>query len=150
MPVTHWTFPFEYYSGMKFSDGGYSEGAVYAPPRSIVLRNTGTPSIAFIVRSSWNQGGSYQPGVSTGEQGEVTGVLSSGQQVELVPPALGGYVALLGSAGRFSSTDGGGPVRDEGSIPWPSGVTGGEGAKEMNVAQVELREACPPTTTQFW
>jgi hypothetical protein len=55
---------------------------------------------------------------------------------------VGDLTALLGSSLPFSSPDAGKYATDEGTIPWPNGVSGSDGATVMNVAQIDVDTAC--------
>ena len=84
--------------------------------------------------------------MATGEQYELVGVLSPGAQVDITSVYTGAYtggaVAVLGSVNPFSYPDAGKYLSDEGVVPWPAGVSGSGGAAQMQVAQIEVRNAC--------
>ena len=69
-------------------------------------------------------------------------MLDPGASVDITSVYLGGTVALLGSSAPFSSPDAGKYVNDEGSIPWPAGVAGSEGATTMWLAQIQVSDSC--------
>jgi hypothetical protein len=56
--------------------------------------------------------------------------------VDITSVYFGGVVAILGSAEPFSNANR--YVSDEGTIPWPKGVSGSEGATTMNVAEISV------------
>ncbi len=132
-PSERWEFP------PPPTDGGALD---------VVIRNVGTVSIAYIARAGWAVGSHYIPGVPTGDTQELTGVLDPGRQVDISSVYAGGITALLGSADPFSAPDAG-TVTDEGVIPWPSGVSGGNGATQMQLAEIEVRTSCM-APVQVW
>jgi hypothetical protein len=128
-------------------DGGVSPSSSQCP-RSAILMNTGRGPMAYIAHSVWIIPG-YRPGVATGEPAELVGVLGPGAQVDITSVYVGGIVAILGSASPFSSPDAGKYAFDEGVVPWPAGVSGSGGAAQMQVAQIEVRNACGKANP-FW
>ena len=114
------------------------EFALNQDPTTVRLQNTGTTPIAYIARKSWTLGVKYEPGVATGDADELTGVLDAGATVDITTAYAGGITALLGSAGAFSTSG----AMDEGTIAWPSGVTGANGAATMQLAEIEVEGSC--------
>jgi hypothetical protein len=109
--------------------------------RSVYLVNTGQFPVAFIASGLWT-GTGYVPGVATGATYEMVGVIAPGAQVDIASVYDSGLTALLGSSAPFSSPDAGKYASDEGSIPWPAGVAGSEGASTMWLAEIEVRDSC--------
>jgi hypothetical protein len=105
---------------------------------SALIVNTGTLPMAYLVQSLWNGFSHYVPGVPTGDGHQLAGVLDPGAQLDITSVYTGGAVALLGSAEPFSSPDAGKYVSDEGTIPWPAGVSGSGGAATMYIAEIEV------------
>jgi hypothetical protein len=110
---------------------------------SVILVNTAQVPMAYIASAFWS-GTGWVPGVATGDPNELVGVLAPGAQVDITSVYDGGITAVLGSSDPFS--DGSKYVSDEGTIPWPAGVTGSEGAAQMNVAEIEVRTSCGKAT----
>lgn len=121
-------------------------GFVTTPPfacpgiTSVVLVNTGQVPMAYIAAALWS-GQGYVPGVLTGDPYQLAGVLDPGGQVDITSVYNGGTVAALGSSEPFSFLDAN-YAGDEGTIPWPGGVSGSEGATQMQLAEVEVRGSC--------
>jgi hypothetical protein len=120
----------------------------YSPPcpgLTVILVNTGQVPMAYIARTDWS-GPGYRPGVATGEPNELVGVLSPGGRANITSVYVGGIVAELGSANPFSS---GKYVSDEGTVPWPAGVSGSGGAAQMWVAQIDVQVACTKANPEW-
>jgi hypothetical protein len=144
-PSDDWEFPVP--SGEGMPTPGCSPVVM-----SAYLVNTGKLPMPYIAQGLWNFGAHYVPGVATGNSCQLTGVLDPGAKVNITSVYQGGSVALVGSAEPFSSPDAGKTVSDEGTIPWPAGVTGSGGATTMNVAQIDVPTSpmgCTAVTT-FW
>lgn len=143
-PADNWEFP------ALPAFGGQSSCNLQTPPcpgiTSALLVNTGQVPLAYTAKALWNDTG-YPPGVQFGEQYELSGVLSPADRVDITSVFLGGIVAVLGSSEPFS--DGSHYVSDEGTIGWPAGVAGSDGATQMYVAQINFETSClnPPI---FW
>ena len=110
---------------------------------SAVIVNTGNVAMAYVAQSGWNVGTHYVPGVAMGTS-SLAGVLQPGAQVDITSVYVSGTVALVGSALPFSEPDAS-YAGDEGTIPWPSGVTGSDGATTMYIAELEVPSS-PPST----
>jgi len=82
------------------------------------------------------------PGVLTGDPDQLAGVMPPGGQVDITSIYGAGIVAVFGSVNPFSAPDAGKYASDQGTIPWPAGVSGGGGAAQMNVAEIEVRTSC--------
>src|SRR5262249_28987199 len=99
------------------------------PPRpgvtSVALLNTGPRPLVYLATTIW-VAGHYVPGVLTGDGNgnELAGVIDAGDKVDITSAFIGGYTALLGSSLPFSDQ----AVSDEGTIVWPHGVQGSNGA----------------------
>jgi hypothetical protein len=117
----------------------------------VLLENTGSIAFAYTAMPLWSP--PYVPGIATGEQGQVVGVLNPGQELDLTPilgaivsfdPTGDGSLALLGSADPFLDpyVDVNTYEYDEGQIPWPAGLTLTPSAPQMFVAQIAVRSAC--------
>lgn len=117
---------------------------------SVAIVNTGTVPLPYIAQSWWTLGAHYVPGVSTGDTDQVTGVLAPGDSVDITSIYLGGYVALLGSSEPFSDPDAGKYVSDEGTIPWPTGVSGSEGSATMYIAELQVPPSGCRAVVQSW
>jgi hypothetical protein len=110
--------------------------------RSVVLVNAGQVALAYVAALEWDTTG-YVPGVSTGDSGQMAGVLEPGNQVDITSVYDAGIVtAVVGSSEPFSFLDAGKYASDEGTIPWPAGVPGSGGATQMHVAEIEVRASC--------
>jgi hypothetical protein len=131
------------------------QGNESAPPivGSALIVNTGAVPLAYTAQTYWTFPGHYVPG----EEYEAPpmgsglyGVLEPGDRVDIASVYFGGVVAILGSAEPFSATAGH-YVSDEGTIPWPTGVSGSNGSTVMNVAEISVRDppSCGPTS-QAW
>jgi hypothetical protein len=136
-PSADWEFPWPPGEGTPMPN----------PPisgvESAFIVNTGTLPMPYLAQSLWDLGSHYIPGVSTGDNYQLAGVLAPAAQLDITSVYTGGVVAVLGSAEPFSSPDAGKYVSDEGTIPWPAGVSGSGGAATMNVAEIEV-----PTSPQ--
>jgi hypothetical protein len=66
--------------------------------------------------------------------------LNPGQRVDITSAWAGGITAVLGASEPFSNMSH--DVSDEGTIPWPAGVAGSNGATTMNVAEINLVNSC--------
>jgi hypothetical protein len=107
----------------------------------------------YLAQSLWDLGSHYVPGVSTGNSYQLAGVLDPGAQLDITSVYTGGVVAILGSAKPFSSPNEGKYVSDEGTIPWPRGVSGNGGAGTMYVAEIEVPTAPQSSckaVSQYW
>jgi len=140
----HWEFP-------PFPAGTSCDPSPNGPPGcSGVLKaylvNTGHVPVAYYATNAWSSG--YVPGELTGAQYELAGVLSAGAQVNITSVFDGGLTALVGSAEPFSEPDAG-YAFDEGSIPWPHGVSGSGGATTMYVALVDVQPSCIRVAQQW-
>jgi hypothetical protein len=82
--------------------------------------------------------------VQFGEADELSGVLEPGQRVDIASIWVGGITAVLGASEPFSNMSH--YVGDEGTISWPAGVAGSDGATTMNVAELNLVNACTMPT----
>jgi hypothetical protein len=107
---------------------------------SVYLVNTSAVPVAYYATNLWYPG--ERPGVPTGAPLEAAGVMAPGGYVDITSVFDGNTVAVLGSSLPFSSTDGGKYASDEGTVPWPNGVAGSEGASTMYVAEIEVKSAC--------
>jgi len=144
-PSEHWEYPWP-----------AGEGAVSPEPpapgiTSVFIVNTGTLPLAYFAQALWAFGSHYVPGVSSGPN-DLAGVLAPGAQIDITSVYLSGTVALLGSAEPFSDADAS-YASDEGTIPWPKGVSGSGGASTMNIAEIEVPSSPPSTcraATQAW
>jgi hypothetical protein len=143
---SHWEFPW-------VPGEAVPAGEQYPPLagiHSVVIVNTGTLPMPYLAQSYWN--GNAVPGGLTGQTYQLAGVLEPGQQVDITSVYLPGIVALLGSAEPFSSAAGG-YAADEGSIPWPLGVSGSGGSATMYVAEIEVpyspMSQCIPPSKQW-
>ena len=94
----------------------------------------GTLAIAYIAATSWAVGAHYAPGVLTGDQYQLAGVLDPGDQVDITSVFEGAITALLGSSEPFSYPDAS-YASDEGTIPWLEGCPVAT-ARKMWVAQM--------------
>jgi hypothetical protein len=116
-----------------------------APPcagvTSAIIENTGQFPLAYTAESTWS-GAGYPPGIAFGGPNELAGVLDLGGQADITSVYVGGIVAVLGSRAPFSYLDASKYVGDEGTIPWPNGVTGSEGSSTMYVAEIEVMTSC--------
>jgi hypothetical protein len=113
-----------------------------------LLINTGEVPIAYLAAAYWSLPSSYRPGVLTGNPEQVAGVLPPGGQVDITSVYSGGITALLGSSDPFSFSDSA-YASDEGTVPWPGGVSGSNGSTQMWIAEIEVRGTCG-TATQLW
>jgi len=136
-PSDNWEFPLPPGEGP----------AMPTPPikgvKNAYIVNTGALPLAYLAQSSWALGTQYVPGVSTGGSSQLVGVLAPGANVDITSAYAGDHVALLGSAEPFSSPDAGMFTGDEGTIPWPAGVSGSGGATTMNIAEIEVAISDP-------
>lgn len=134
-PTEHWEFP------------------LASATVTVHLRNTGSVPLVYITENSWVGGAVYTPGVPTGSPGELVGILAPGASVDLSSDVYrsgdGGDVALVGASKPFSVYDGGYAASDEGTIPWPEGVTDSTGATTMYVAEVQDLPNCEPVV-RMW
>jgi len=115
----------------------------------VYLQNTGSVPLVY---SFGCLVGNYPPGVPRGGTSSTTGVLMPFAAVHLNKGYVcsGAGFADLGSSKPFSMpSDGGFPPADEGTIPWPDGVSGSEGSKTMYVAQLEMGTSCGPATPSW-
>ena len=112
---------------------------------SAKLVNTGTVPLAYYARTLWS--GGYVPGVMTGDGVELAGVLDPGATVDITKVFTRGIVAILGRSEPFSS--GNKFAFDEGTRPWPAGVSGSGGATVMHLAQVVVYDACIKGSPQW-
>jgi len=132
-PSYDWEFPFP--SSVQV-DAGFAQCGPPCPGvASALLINTGPVAIAYIAATSWAVGAHYAPGVLTGDQYQLAGVLDPGDQVDITSVFEGAITALLGSSEPFSYPDAS-YASDEGTIPWPGGVSGSNGSAQMWVAQM--------------
>jgi hypothetical protein len=155
-PSDNWEFPptaaeqeqeiesFE--GGPPPTQGQFSCGFSFPPPRcagatSVLLVNTGQVPAAYIAQTAWS-GVGFVPGVATGDPDQLDGVLDPGGQVDITSVYEAGIVAVIGSAEPFSYPDAGKYLSDEGTIPWPAGVSGSGGATQMFVAEIEIVNSC--------
>ena len=140
-PSADWEFP--------LPPGEESPTVAYPPPipgvRALIV-NTGTLPMPYLAQGLWYGFSHYVPGVSTGDSYQLAGVLDPGAQVDITSVYTGGAVALLGSAEPFSSPDAGKYVSDEGTIPWPAGVSGSVGAATMYIARSKFLRTEPSVT----
>lgn len=109
--------------------------------QSALLVNTGSLPMAYTAESLWDVGTGYPPGVAL-DTSSLAGVLGPGSYVDITSVYVGALTAVLGSAEPFSDADAGKYVTDEGTIPWPAGVSGSGGATQMFVAQIDVVGAC--------
>jgi hypothetical protein len=114
---------------------------------TVYLANTGQVPIAYYATNLWS--GNYVPGVLAGAALEMAGVMSPGAVVDITSVFSGGITALLGSAEPFSLQDAGKYAFDEGSIPWPAGVSGSGGAATMYTAQIDIETSCTKPFQQW-
>jgi hypothetical protein len=103
-----------------------------------LIINTGQVPLAYTAQAQWN--GTYPPGVQFGNAMELSGVLNPGERIDISPVWLGDITAVLGASEPFSNMSH--YVTDEGTIPWPAGVTGSNGATTMYVAEMNLVNSC--------
>jgi hypothetical protein len=123
---------------------------------SAVLKNSGPVPVTYTVQPSWVTPGIYPPGIATGDSNQLVGVLAPGAELDITHAFAGGITAVLGSSLPFSDYDAH-FVLDEGTIPWPGGLGGSEGASVMSTAQIDVLSvggdgavpACRPVTT-YW
>jgi hypothetical protein len=145
-PSAHWEFPW------PAGEGPVSPFPPAPGITSAVIVNTSTLPMPYVARSGWNLGSHYVPGITSGDANELAGVLDPGAQVDITSVYVSGTVALVGSAESFSSVDAS-FASDEGTIPWPSGVSGSNGATTMHVAEIEVPSSPQSTCTaayQAW
>jgi hypothetical protein len=119
----------------------------FAPPSSathVYLRNTGGVPLAYTANQGWQGGVVYPPGVPTGQSGELSGVLAPGASVNVTSAYHDGTVGDVGASKPFSVYGGGYAPQDEGTIPWPLGVSGSGGATNMYVAGINMDSSCSP------
>jgi hypothetical protein len=113
--------------------------------QSVLLVNTGSLPLAYTAQAMWDVGvDGYPPGVAL-DPSSLAGVLDPGSYVDITSVYCGLLTAVLGSAEPFSDFDAGKYVTDEGTIPWPAGVSGSGGATQMFVAQIDVVGACGPS-----
>jgi len=146
-PNNDWVFP-----PPPAQDGGalcepVNNSAPPTPPclgiNSVLIFNTGSVPLAYTAQSTWDTGATaYVPGVAFSGQNAVAGVLNPGAYADITSVYVGELTALLGSSLPFSAPDAGKYATDEGTIPWPGGVSGSDGATVMNVAQIDVDTAC--------
>ena len=145
-PAYNWEFPPP--AGFQQMTGSppYAVcNAMYPPCPGIfsaLIINTGQVPLAYTAEPQWqvSGGGGYPPGVQFGEMPELSGVLNPGERIDITPAWLGGITAVLGASEPFSDMSH--YVSDEGTIPWPAGVAGGNGATTMYVAEINLANSC--------
>jgi hypothetical protein len=149
-PAEDWEYPPPAAQVGPVSDSGFisdticNGGVVPCPGLSVFLVNTGAYPVAYTAQTSWSVGGAagQPPGVPFGNSGELSGVLDAGGQVDITSIYAGGIVAVLGSSRPFADPDAGKYVADGATIPWPTGVSGSEGAGQMYVAEIEIVDSC--------
>jgi hypothetical protein len=157
-PHNNWDFaPPPAQDGGTVCAASFSPEAGVVPPcagiSSVFLVNTGSVPMAYTAQSSWDVGrtGGYPPGVDLGDPYySLAGVLDPGANVNITSVYVGGITAVLGSSQRFSDPDAGKYVSDESTIAWPEGVSGSEGASQMNVAQLDIVTDCSQGSPQVW
>jgi hypothetical protein len=109
------------------------------PGLTVFLVNTGEYPVAYTAETTW-PGMLQPPGVAFGYTDELSGVMNPGEAVNITSVYTGGIVAMLGSSHPF--TDGSRYIADGTTIAWPAGVAGSGGSSEMNVAEIEIFDAC--------
>jgi hypothetical protein len=117
----------------------------------IVLRNTGPIAFAYTAQPIWTP--PDVPGVASGDPGQLVGILTPGQTLDLTPILSviatmnfegDGTIALLGSAYPFLDpySDANAFAYDEGQISWPAGLMLTPSAAQMSVAQISVHTTC--------
>lgn len=144
-PAYNWEFPApaSFYQGIEAGPPPpYAVCGQQTPPcpgtTSALIINTGQVPLAYTAEPMWS--GTYPPGVQFGDPMELSGVLNPGDRVDIAPVWIGGITAVLGASEPFSDMSH--YVSDEGTIPWPAGVAGSNGATTMNVAEINLVNSC--------
>jgi len=146
-PAYNWEFPappaFQQFEGG--APNAYAVCGQQTPPcpgiSSALIINTGQVPLAYTAEPQWSSGGGgYPPGVQFGDPMELSGVLSPGQRIDISSVWLGNITAVLGASEPFSNMSH--YVSDEGTIPWPTGVAGSNGATTMYVAEITLANSC--------
>ena len=141
-PAYNWEFPPPAGFDQQDPTSPYAICNGTGPPcpgiRSALIINTGLVPLAYTAETEWS--GAYPPGVQFGDMGELSGVLGPGERIDIASIWVGGTTAVLGASKPFSDMSH--YVTDEGTIPWPTGVAGSNGATTMYVAEISLVNSC--------
>jgi hypothetical protein len=109
--------------------------------RSLVLKNTGRYSIAYIARKNWPSTRTYTPSIATDAGGaELVGVIAAGANAEIAATYNGIILAIVGSVRPFAIEAGTAPLDDEGTIIWTKGELSGMKANKLDVAQITTND----------
>jgi hypothetical protein len=145
-PSARWEFPAPGHDGGQACGNSCLMGCGSDPNScpgitSVLIRNTGSIPIAYIASDLWSTFSAYVPGAPTGDVNQLAGVLDPGAQVDITAVYDSALVAILGSSASFSPPDAS-YAGDEGTIPWPAGVSGGNGSSQMWIAEIEEVAGC--------
>jgi hypothetical protein len=120
---------------------------------SIVLENTGSAPMPYTAQPNWSS--DVPPGIATGGNAQLVGVLAPGAEADISSAfpgnyvgAIGSVIAIVGSSLPFSNYNAH-YVTDEGTIPWPGGLDGSQGASQMWVAQIAFEPSCKAVTPSW-